>query len=249
MTWGQIGWSMIALAVVLLVGFSLIFKDGRRYHVRHLPAVKALFDQRVIAVERGEGRQVVLGHRFWSRAYPGLGLHALSALPSLVSPEMMVDGGQAVSAGAGELVLFARQIVHGGYRDGFSAGLEAGMSPIQLPGPTPLSFTAGLLTEINLHSPGSLALFGSFGQCSPLWAEAAFIKGGNVFAAAGLISAQAALFMSVRDLLIGEEVFLLPGLMEATPVNQAGWLTEDILRALLIVLILVAAVMKMVGII
>jgi hypothetical protein len=249
MTWDQVGWGMIALAVVLLIGFNLIFKAGRRYHVRQLPAIKALFDQRVIAVERGEGRQVVLGHRFWGRAYPGLGLHALSVLPSLVSPEMMVDGGQAVSAGAGELVLFARQIIQGNYREGFSTGLEQSLSPIQLPGPTPLSFTVGLLTEINLQSPGSLALFGSFGQSAPLWAEAAFLKGGNVFAAAGLISAQAALFLSVRDLLIGEEIFLLPGMMESTTVNQAGWISEDILRALLIVLILVAAVMKMVGLI
>lgn len=249
MTWVQIGWTVIFLAVVLLVGFSLIFKTGRRYPVRQLPAVKALFDQRVIAIERGEGRQVVLGNRFWSRAYPGLGLHALSVLPSLVSTEVMVDGGQVVSAGTGELVLFARQIIQGVYRDGFSPALEPVINPVQLPGPTPLAFTAGLLTEINLHSPGSLALFGSFGLSAPLWAEAASIKGGNVFAAAGLISAQAALFLNVRDVLIGEEIFMLPGAMEPTAVNQAGWITEDILRVLLMVLMLAAAVMKMVGVI
>lgn len=248
MTWAQVGWMIIALAGILLLGFSLIFKGQGRYPVRKIQAVETLLDQRVIALERGQSRQVVLGDRFWNRAYPGLGLHALSVLPDMVSPEEMSDGRQALSSGTGELVLFARQVVRGGYQDGFSVGLEQSPRPLQLPGPTPLSFLAGLLTEINLHSPGSLSLFGSFGQSAPLWAEAAYVRGGHVFAAAGSISAQAALFMNVRDLLIGEEVFMLPGLIEPTPSNQAGWISEDILRVLLIVLILVAAVMKMMGV-
>ncbi len=249
MTWAQVGWVMIALSALLLVGFSLIFKSRHQYLVRQFSAVKALLDQRVIAVERGKGRQVVLGNRLWNRAYPGLGLQALSVLPGLVNPEDVLDGGQAVSAGTGELILFARQIVQGVYQDGYSTGLAQGTNPLQLPGPTPLSFLAGLLVEINLQSPGSLALFGSFGQGAPLWAEAALIKGGHVFAAAGSVSAQAALFLSTRDMLIGEEIFMLSGLMDTSPINQAGWMTEDVIRTLLIVLILVAVVLKMVGVI
>jgi hypothetical protein len=68
-----------------------------------------------------------------------------------------------------------------------------------------------------------------------------------VFAAAGSVIAQAALFLNVRDLLIGEEVFMLPGLMEPTPPNQAGWLTEDILRAALMGLLIVAVILKVAG--
>lgn len=249
MTWAQVGWVIIALTALLLVGFSLVFRGRHQYLVRHIPAVKSLVDQRLIAIERGKGRQVVLGNRFWNRAFPGLGLHALSVLPGLVNPEALQDGEQAVSAGTGELVLFARQIVHGTYHNGFSMGLDQGSNPLQVPGPTPLSFTAGLLVEINLHAPGSLALFGSFGQSAPLWAEAAFIKGGGVFAAAGSVNAQAALFLGIRDLLIGEEVFMLPGMIDKSPINQAGWMTEDVIRGSLIIFILVAAVLKMVGVI
>lgn len=249
MTWAQVGWVVIGLSALLLVGFSLLLKGRHSYLVRHLPAVKALIDQRVIAIERGKGRQVVLGNRFWNRAYPGLGLHALAVLPSLVSPEDVFDGRQLFSAGTGELVLFARQVVQGVYDDGYSMGLEQGANPLQVPGPTPLSFLAGQMVEINLQSPGSLALFGNFGQGAPLWAEAAFIKGSHVFAAAGSISAQAALFLGVRDLLIGEEIFMLPGLTDHSPINQAGWMTEDVIRGLLIVFILVAVVLKMVGVI
>jgi hypothetical protein len=247
MTWTQIGWTIIALAAVLLAGLSLLVSRRYQYLARKNPAVRRLQDQRVIAVERGLGCQVVLGEALWTHAYPGLGLHALLMLPGMVSPEDSVEGGQVLSTGSGALMLFARQIVQGCYQDGFSPGLQERVLPVSLPGPTPLSFTAGLLPDLSLHPAGSLAMFGSFGLSAPLWAEAAQIKGGHVFAAAGSITAQAALFLNVRDLLIGEEIFMLPGLIEPTVPTQAGWLTEDILRAALMALLIVAAVMKMAG--
>jgi hypothetical protein len=247
MTWTQIGWIIIGLAAVLLAGLNVLIRRSKPYKVRINPSIKRLQDQRVVAVERGKGRQVVLGDRFWSHAYPGLGLHALSALPGLVSPEDKGEGGQVVSTGSGALALFAREIVQGCYQDGFSPDLQDRKLPVSLPGPTPLAFTAGLLPELSMHSPGSLAMFGSFGMSSPLWAEAAYMKGGHVFAAAGSITAQAALFLTVSDLLIGEEVFMLPGLLAPIAPNQAAWLTEDILRVALMILLIVASALKMAG--
>lgn len=242
MTWVEIGWVMIGLAAVLLIVFTFLFKWRLRYQVRNKTAVQAFVDHRVRSVERGETRQVLLGDQFWSRAYPALGLHALSVFSSLSSVESTADGRQVAASGTGELALFARQIVQGSYKDGFSTGLS-----ISLPGPTPLSFVAGLLPEMGLHTPGSVGLFGNYGQMGALLTEAALLKGGHVLAAAGSITSQAVLFLNLRDLLIGEEVFMLPGLIESTPGNQAGWFTEDILRVLLMVLLVIAAGLKMAG--
>jgi hypothetical protein len=249
MTWTQIGWTIIALAAVLLTGFSLLFRHRYTYQARKNPAVERLQEQQVIAIERGMGRQVVLGDGLWTHAYPGLGLHALLTLPGMVSPEDCVEAGQVISTGSGVMVLFARQIVQGCYQDGFSPGLQERVLPVSLPGPTPLSFTAGLLPDLSTQRLGSLAMFGSYGLSAPLWAEAAQIKGAHVFAAAGSITAQATLFLNVRNLLIGEEVFMLPGLLKISKVNQAGWLTEDILRVALMILLIIASVLKMAGLI
>lgn len=243
MTWAEIGWALIALSAVLLTVFSFLLKGDRRYLVRKKAALNTFLDQRVTAIERGEGRQVVLGDRFWSRAYPGLELHGLAVLPSLVSPETVVDERQSLSAGTGELVLFARQIVQGHYQDGFSAHL-----PVSLPGLTPLSFLAGLISEVGLYPPGSMGLFGNYGQTALLLTESVDMHGGYTFAAAGSISAQAVLFLNMNDLLIGEEVFMLPGLFEPTAHNQAGWITEDIVRLVLMALLVIAAGLKMAGI-
>lgn len=243
MTWTEIGWVIIALGAVLLIAFNFLFNKRFRYQARTQSAVKALMDQRVCAVERGESRQVLLGDQFWSRAYPGLGLHALSVFSSLASDETTGDEGQIVAVGTGELALFARQIVQGTYQDGFSNGLS-----VALPGPTPLSFVAGFLADLGLCPVGSVGLFGNYGQMWALLTEAAEIKGGHSFAAAGSITAQAAFFLNLSDLLIGEEVFMLPGLIEPGPGNQAGWATEDILRLLLMALLVIAAGLKMAGV-
>jgi hypothetical protein len=248
MTWTEIGWVMIGLSAAFLIGFRLLFKGRREYRVRMRPAVSSFLERRVASIERGESRQLLLGDRFWSRAYPGLELHALAGLSGLVDAEALSDDGQMVSTGSGELLLFAQQIVAGRYQDGFSGGLHKAWLAVSLPGPTPLSFLAGVLAEMGMDPPGALGLLGHYGSTAPLITEGAFMRGGHVFSAAGSITAQAALFLNVHDLLVGEEMFLLPGLREATPEHQAGWVTEDILRAGLILLMIAAAFLKMAGV-
>lgn len=248
MTWTEIGWVIIALSTVLLIVFGLLFKASRSYRVQMRPAVKSFLDQRIASIERGRSRLVLLGDQFWARAYPGLELHALAGLSVLMDTEALADEGQIISTGSGELLLFARQIAYGRYQDGFSTALHTAWKAVSLPGPTAVSFLAGVLPEMGMDPPGSLGLFGHYGLAAPLFTESTLMRGGHVFSAAGSVTAQAALFLNVHDLLLGEEVFLLPGLLEPTPQNQAGWMAEDVLRAALIVLMIVAAVLKMAGV-
>ncbi len=244
MTWAQIGWTVIGLSALLLLVFSFFYKGRRRYLIRKLTSLDVFQDDRIAAIERGKARHIVLGDQFWSRAYPALSLHALSVLPSLATSEDLMDGGQILSAGTGELAVFARQIVAGLYQGGFSAHL-----PVSLPGPTPFSFLAGFIPETGLKPLGSVGMFGNYGLTAALLSEAVELRGGHVFAAAGSITAQAALFVKTEDLLIGEEVFMLPGGFEPKAVGQAGWVTEDIIRLALMVLLVVAAGLKMAGVI
>jgi hypothetical protein len=193
-------------------------------------------------------RGVFIGHRLWYRAYPGLGLAAVSALPALVDMENMADGGQLVTASDGGLLALARQITLGTYQGGFSQPLSEALSALSLPGVSPLSYTAGMLSELRTQPYGSLALFGNYGPEALLWAEAVSDKNEVVVAAAGSLSSQAALFLSVQGLLIGEEVFAVKGLVKPETVDDAAWMAEDILRMLLILLIVIGAVLKMAGV-
>ncbi len=248
MTWSLLGWVIILLAALLLALSSFLFKKKIIYHVRHLPAVKRLMSSRITAIERGQKRHIMIGHQFWSQTYPGLGLQALTTLPVFVDPESTGDSGQIIYTSDGSLLALARQITSGSYRDGFSERINDSTRRVTLLGMTSYSFTAGYLSELASQKPGSVALFGNYGPEAALWAAAAADRGGDVFAAAGSFESQAALFLSVRDLLLGEEAFLMPGLRRTTPADKAGWFVEDILRVLLITLLIAGAALKLGGI-
>lgn len=249
MTWSWLGWGFIGLAAILLVLFMFLFKSKPGYQVRHIPAVKAMLASRAAAIERGGERQIILGQQLLSSAYPGLGLQSLASLSGYLDHENYAAGSLTIAGGDGSLVVFARQILHGRYRDGFSMALHnSHVVDINLPGPTPFSFTAGLLSGFSGSTHPSLALYGFYGAHAMLWTESAVDRGGDVFAAAGSLASQAALFLTVRNLLIGEEIMMAPGLFDPSASSRASWAAEDLLRFVLILLLITGAVMKMVGI-
>jgi len=248
MTWSLVGWAVIGLSALMLVIFNILFKNHKAYPVRRFPAVDRLTASRAAALERGKKRAVILGHELWSPAYPGLGLGALSIVSPLLEAEQVKAGGQVIAAGDGGLLLLARQIAVGRYRDGFSKSLIESDLGVILPGMTPLSFTAGLLPELRSQPYGSMALVGNVGPEAVLWAEAVADIKEHVFAAAGPITSQAVLFPSIRDLIMGEGVFLLPGLLKARTSDRAGFLTEDILRMGCILLLVIGGILKLAGI-
>jgi len=243
-----LGWILILVTTILLITFTLRFKNRNGYPVRRIPGIKTLQKARVMAIEGGKPQHFILGSRLFSQAYPGLGLSSLTGFSSYLDKETGIDGGLAVSGSEGSLVVLARQIVQNRYQNGFSKRLQHLEPNTTLYGTSPLSFTAGLLSEFGIHPPQTVSLFGNYGSESLLWAEAAAAKGGHVFAAAGTVASQAALFIRVHDLLLGEEIFLANGMLAPSSVNRAAWLTEDIVRIGLMILLVVGAVLKMVGI-
>ena len=79
MTWAMVGWVIIALAAVLLIGLTWIVKP-REYALRRQDFFRHLSRSRTATLEQGRRQEVVLGHALWSRAYPGLGLSGLAKL-------------------------------------------------------------------------------------------------------------------------------------------------------------------------
>lgn len=248
MIWSLLGWVLIGLSALMLFVFGILLRKRISYPVRHFPAVDRLAASRVDALERGKKRAVLLGHKLWSPVYPGLGLGVLSVFPFLIDAEQVEEGGQVVSLGDGGLLLLARQIVVGRYHDGFSESLIGSDVGIILPGMTPLSFTAGLLPELRSQPYGSLAMFGNLGPEVALMMEAIADKKETVFTAAGPITSLAALFPGSQDLIVGEEVFQLPGLLDEGTAEKAGPLTEDIMRMGCILMLVLGALLKALGV-
>jgi len=247
--WSIVGWVVIGLAAFLLVLFTFLNKKTRHLKVRKITSIDRLVAAQSDAIERGQPRLISLGDQLWSRTYPGLSLHTLTVLPMLVDAENVMADGMFVSSGEGSLVALARQIVQNDYSNGFLTELsKPGVNAI-LPGPTKFSYLAGLLSEIGLEKYGSVTLFGNYGPEAAVWVEAVQSKGGYVFAGAGPITAQAALFTDVEDLLIGESLYAVSGSLNTARSEVARLMVEDIIRILLILSLLAGVIMKLVGVV
>jgi hypothetical protein len=241
-----IGLTIIIIPLLLLILLGVIFRRYSTYAVRSFPALKALIRHRTSSVERGAYRHLVSGFGLSDGSDLGLGLHALHALPLFIQPEDIADGLQKIESSDGSLLLLTQQLLNGHYSKGYYQRLNL-VSNALIPGVTPLSFTAGLLTELNQHRAGSLAIIGDYGVSSVLWAACTQDHQGHTFAAAGSLVAQAALFLSVRDLLIGEEIYAAKPVLNPTPFNLASLQTEDVLRVILIFVLILASLLKLFG--
>lgn len=247
LNWTLIGWIVIGLAAVCLALLSWGVRK-KTPSLRNNDFVKRYKASQAVAMEQGKYQQVVLGNRLGSRTYPGLGLSALSAMPSLITPETLTDGHQSIASSTGGLAVLARQVIEGRYATGFSEQLMVSRVEASVFGLTPFSFTAGLLPELTFASLGNLLYLGDYGPESVLAVQQAADLGAQVFAGAGSLTAQATLFLCVQDLLIGEEVFMLAPSLVDTQQSQAGLMVEDLLRVALIVFLVTGAVLKMCGV-
>lgn len=247
LNWTLVGWVVIGLAVILLA----LLSRGVRIKMpslRKTDFVRRYKASQAISMEQGKDQQVVLGNRLVSRAYPGLGLTALSAMPLLITPETLTDGNQSIASAAGSLAVLARQVIEGRYANGFSEQLSHSRVEASVYGVTPFSFTAGLLPELEFASLGNLLYLGDYGPESGLAVKKAADRGAQVFAAAGSLTAQATLFLCVQDLLLGEEVFMLAPSLAGSQQSRTALVVEDLLRVALIVLLVTGAVLKMCGV-
>jgi hypothetical protein len=246
MTWSMLGWVLIGAAAALLL--VLTFWVRPNYDLRHFPFVENLKRSRTASLEQGRRQQVVLGEGLWSRAYSGLGLAALAGAATQLDGATLADGRMSLATASGGLAVLARQLVQGAYQDGFSERLLAPQVRVALYGPTPFSFNAGLMSELKMRPYGTLLLLGDFGPKAAISVNNVHGQRGEAFAAAGTLTAQAALYLNVRDILLGEEVYAAESLLAPTAMNRAAAMAEDLLRLALIAALVIGAVLKALGV-
>jgi hypothetical protein len=249
MNWMVFGWVTICLTGILLAVFHFLIRNHRTDEPRSNSFIRSFYTARAAALERGEQLGIVIGDRLLGSPYDGLGLHPLSVLPEFIDPETWVGHNQTVYSSEGTLLVFAHQIMTGQYHDGFSSTLPlVNQGVVMLPGPTPASFTAALLPGLAMVTHRSVFLAGNYGAESLLWAEAVRKNDAYVIAAAGTLTSQAVLFPTLTDVLMGEEIFLLPGVLSKSEHQQNSEKVHDLLIGLLVIGLILGAVLKMVGV-
>ena len=231
----------------LMIAFWSIRKDQSRRDLREIPAFSRLKRAIALSVEAGKRLHISLGSR---------GLHDLRGAPALVGLNLIQKISRTVSvsdlppiasSGDATLSILSQDALHSGYRE---VNAESRFDPNsgQLTGLTPFSYAAGALPLITDQPVSVTLLAGSYGSEALLLTDAAERADSLTFAGTENINAQAVLYASASESLIGEELFAAGAYLQSSGMHVASLFAQDVFRWVVIVVLLVGIVLKFAGV-
>ena len=242
-----LGLVLIILAAGLLLGLTFIKRKSPPIF-REIAAYIRLKRAIGTSVEDGTRLHVSLGRNGLQSPRGASALAGLALLRHLAEKTSVSDKPPIVTSGAGDLAILSRDTLQAGYK---AAGAEELYNPAtgRLSGLTPYSYVAGAIPSIRDENVSANVFIGHFGPEVALLTDAADRANGLAVAAADDPAAQAVLFTSVDDPLIGEELFAAGAYTNAGTSHQASLQVQDILRWAIILILLGGSALKLVGII
>jgi len=238
---------LVILAAVLLLALTFI-KRKSPPAFREIAALARLKKAAGLAVEDGTRLHVSLGRGGLVSPRGAASLSALALLRQIGEQTSISDRPPVATSGDPVLAALSQDTLQAACQ---SAGVDELFQPTsgRLGGLTPFSYAAGAMTVARQEQVSTDVLMGDFGAEVGLLTEASEHENSTLIAAASEPSAQAILFASATEPLVGEELFAAPAYIGNDPAQRASLQAQDILRWLVILALLAAAGMKMVGLI
>jgi hypothetical protein len=241
--------SLIGLGVVLVTtGLILLFALPRRFRtpptLRPIPAFRHLQRSIGLAVEQGKRLHLSLGSSSVISPNSASALVGLSTLERVAQISIISDQPPVATSGDGALAILSQDTLRAAYRTGNASDLYE-MDRGRLTGPTPFSFAVGAAQVMRTEDISTNILIGHFGAEVALMTEASDRHKAYSLAASDSLPAQAVLYATAEETLIGEELFAIPAYLQAGTVHAASIRVQDILRWIIIAALLVGAVLKL----
>lgn len=240
---------LLAFGVVFLsAGFMIALSILRRKSpptIRDIPAYTHLRRAIGRVVEDGSRLHVSLGRG--SLVTPQ-GASALAGLALLHRLAELTSGGDKppiATSGDAALAILAQSTLQGAAK---SSGQSFDPSAGRLTGLTPFSYAAGAIPSIRDENVSATVLLGNFGVEAALLTDAA--ERSQTFSLAGSdnLEAQAVLYATTQQPVIGEELFAAGAYFDMGSMHHAGVTVQDILRWLFIAFMFIGVLLKLAGI-
>jgi hypothetical protein len=236
------GLVLVVLSAGLLIFFSLTRKKNRGLSFRSLPAFQRLRRFIGLSVEQGTRLHVTVGSASLVQPSAASGLVGLKTLERVAEISSISDRPPVATSGDGALALLAKDSVHAAYRQN-NALDQFEPDRAFLSGPTPFSYAVGTIPMVADEHVSANLMVGHFGPEIALVVQAAEQKNQFSLAGSDALPAQAILYASAQEPLIGEETFAVPAYLQAGPAYEGSLLTQDVLRWILIGGMLVGSIL------
>jgi hypothetical protein len=230
------------------MGFALVIRKRPERRLREIPAFARLGRSIGLAVEAGKRVHVSLGYGGVNDIPGASGVVGLTMLQRIARAASISDQPPIASSGEGALGILSQDTLRSAYQ---AIRSENSYDPIygQITGLTPLSYAAGTLPIIFDQQVSTSVLAGHFGTEVALIVDANERSGNQTMAGSDSLDAQAIMYATTPDPLIGEELYAGGAYLNAGLMHQASLRTQDAMRWIIIFGIIVGSLLKLMGVI
>nr|CAI78543.1 hypothetical protein [uncultured Chloroflexota bacterium] len=245
-----LGLLLLALALTLTIFFLMREFDrgpGVSRRLRDIPAFHRFRRAIGLSVESGQRLHISLGRGGVMDLPGGATLEGLTILECCTRAASVSDRPPVVTSGESITAVLSQDTLRLGYA---SLGAERRYTPTngRLSGLTPLSYAAGVMPDIHDEQVSASIFAGHFGSEIGLLIEAGERTNGLTVAGSDSLPAQAVLYATAQEPLIGEELYAGGAYLGAGKAHVASLYMQDILRWVVIGLIFLGAIFKLVGV-
>jgi hypothetical protein len=242
---GLIGFVIVLFCAALMLGISLL-RQRRLSIFRDIPALTRLRQAVGLVVEDGSRLHVSLGRGALISFQSASALAGLALLDRLAELTSAGDKPPIVTSGEATLAILSQDTLQAAEKIPERAAFEPTAGRIS--GFTPFSYAAGVIPVIRDENVSANILMGNFGVEVALLTDAVERENSFVLAGSDNLTAQAVIYASAQETLIGEEIYAAGAYTQAGPLHTASLVVQDILRWLIIAVILMGGIIKLAGV-
>jgi hypothetical protein len=239
------GFGLILLSAAMMLGLAYLHRKKRTVF-REIPAFTRLRQAVGLVVEDGSRLHVSLGRGSLTTPQSASALAGLSLLRRLADLTSAGDQPPVATSGDATLAILSQDTLQAAAKTSDRAASDPTMG--RLTGLTPFSYAAGAIPVIRDEKVSANVLVGNFGVEVALLTDAVERENTFVLAGSDNLTAQAVIYASAQEPLIGEEIFASGAYIETGPLHIASLTVQDILRWLIIAAILVGALLTLAGV-
>jgi hypothetical protein len=243
---GLAGFGIVFFSAAMMLGL-LVLRRKTPSVFRDIPALTRLRKAVGLVVEDGSRLHVSLGRGALTTPQSASALAGLALLRRLADLTSAGDQPPIVTSGEATLAILSQDTLQAAAK--FSKQVAFDPTTGRLTGLTPFSYAAGAIPVIRDENVSANLLMGNFGVEVALLTDAVERENTFVLAGSDNLTAQAVIYASAQEPLIGEEIYAAGAYVESGPLHTASLTVQDILRWLIIAVILVGALLTLAGVV
>jgi len=237
---------LVLSGLILVVLLILRGRKGPRPTIRPLPAFQDLWDEAGHAAESGGAIHIALGSGGLGGEDTATSLAGLQVVEALADATVCYNAPPIITVGDPTLLPLAQDLLRRAYeRNGLADLYDPGN--VRFVAPSPVAYAAGAANVVATEHVTASMIGGAFGAEVSLITDAGARRDLPQLAAAADPRALGALYPATDRLAVGEELYAAGAQMTGERRYLVSLVAQDILRVILVLVILGAAVLAFLG--